>query len=359
VELVIVAAGAVTGLFVFAVGTGWMLHKRFARRSIKNEEQPLVVGIIGGLGPKASALFYDENITLRRVGLFKAMHASRSSPEDMLEAVKHASTANWTAKELAKVWATRVGQDKLRDQDHVSVLMYSNPTIPGRPEFMSGQSDEDPTDALRRTALALEEGGAGALCMVCSTAHHFKNGMLRGVQVPFLDMLDLTFDFIARNVETSDKLRIGLLGTEPLLRFEIYETAFSERADEMGYKNVEIFTPLSIAAGNQDNFTEAIFSQRGIKAGYDSDLNEKFTFRNFELLLGEVLKLQALGVDAIVLGCTEIPLLLTEENLRTRGRDIAESHAYNKDDVDKLFLVNPSEILGDEVIRLSLLSRIA
>lgn len=330
-------------------------------RPASNTAQPWVIGVLGGLGPKATSLFYDENLIRARVSLFSAMLSQQhASLEAMFQAVVAISTAPWTHAEVAKVWASRVGQDKVRDQDHVAALIYTNPTIPGRPEFMSGESDVDPTDAMARSAQALVNAGASALCIVCSTAHQFKSGMLDAVspKVPFLDMLDLTYDYIVRSVAKGrTKIRVGLMGTEPLLKFRIYEAAFAERAKIRHGCEIEIITPINTVNGEQGSFNEAIFGTYGIKAGYDADLTCKHTFRNFELLLSEALKLQFLGADAIILGCTELPLLLTEDNIAKFAEDIQDSNEYNKSDTANLFLVNPAQVLGDEIIRQSLVCR--
>ncbi|GBG29944.1 Hypothetical Protein FCC1311_061642 [Hondaea fermentalgiana] len=361
-----VAAAAVAAV-ASAAALGYLVGLRVRGQKAANRAQPWVCGVLGGLGPKATALFYDENVIKARVQLFNAMKAGQESVEAMFAEVAAASTALWTKEQVAAVWAARVGQEKVRDQDHVACLMYTNPTIPGRPEFMSGQSDVDPTEDMARSAQALVNGGASALCIVCSTAHQFKSGMLAKLspKVPFLDMLDLTYDYIIRTVEGMEsssgsapkKIRVGLMGTGPLLKFRIYEEAFARRAKAKHQRELEVLTPLNTANGEQNNFTEAIFGQHGIKAGYDSDLTCEHTFRNFELLLTEVLKLHFAGAEAIVLGCTELPLLLTKENIARYAERLPDSNEYNKSDATKLVLVNPAQVLGDEIIRKSLVCR--
>ena len=61
-------------------------------------------GIVGGLGPKASAIFYDEYIIERRIQLFNVMKSSKASKE-RFEAVKQFSPSNWTEQEVEVVWS--------------------------------------------------------------------------------------------------------------------------------------------------------------------------------------------------------------------------------------------------------------
>jgi len=295
-------------------------------------------------------VFYDENILVGRSRLFEAMK------QGTLDAVQKVSSAPWTLDEIRRVWNQRKDTGaQLRDQDHISLLMYSNPVIPGRPEFMSGQSSVNPVDDMVHTAQALTDAGVSALCIVCSTAHYFKEQMLLKVEnAPvFLDMIELTIQTIIRNNPNGDII-VGLLGTEPLLKYGIYESA---REHTTGAERLKIVTPVSIINGDQSNFTEAIFGPTGVKAGFDHDLNDPDTFHNFELLMEEVLKMQKLGAVSIILGCTELPLLLTPENISKFGNRLFTTHS--KEDLAGISFVNPSQILADTIIHLSLVSKIA
>jgi len=310
----------------------------------RNQYQPYVAGIMGGMGPKASAMFCDINVVDGRVRLFKAMKECADCPVSRFRAVQAISASNWTSDQVEKVWEMQVGGDKLvKDQDHVAFIMYNNPVIPGRPEFLSGRSTIDPVPAMAHTAQSLINAGVSSLSIVCSTAHKFKVGMLDAVEpanFPFLDMIDLTFEYILRVVDTPDDeiLTVGLIGTQAALKCGVYESYVMDLP-------VELVTSITAPKGKQSNFTQAIFGPKGVKAGYDSDLSCPHTFHNFELLLAEVEALLDAGAQAIILGCTELPLLLTEENL---------SKYISK---NKLFLVNPAQVLADEIIRKSLISR--
>jgi aspartate/glutamate racemase len=355
-------AGAACGVALCLASQGWRARRR---RRVRADLalQPRLVGALGGLGPKATVAWYDS-VVVARVRLFAAMAAAatraggRASPDELLEAVQAASTADWTAHEVAQVWSRRADREKLRDQDHCAVIIYSNPTVPGRPEFMSGHSAADPAQALEATAQALADAGASALCIVCSTAHYFKDRAIAPVLartgVDFLDMIELTLERVARSVPRArgERLRVGLLGTEPMLRFRVYETAcqrWLERRRAQGDElEIEMLTPLTVPGGEQANFNEAIFGDKGVKAGFDSDLTCPHTRRNFDLLAGEVLRLVDAGVKALILGCTELPLLIRDETLRRHARAGVADH---------LVLVNPADVLADEVVRYSLVCR--
>ena len=86
-----------------------------------------------------------------------------------------------------------------RDQDHIRVLIYSNPKIPDRTKAIVA-GDESPVPQLVDSALLLEKSGAGIIAMPCNAAHHYLPEVRRMIHIPFLDMIE----------ETSRQLRIRL-----------------------------------------------------------------------------------------------------------------------------------------------------
>lgn len=61
-----------------------------------------VIGIIGGLGPKASSLLYDSLVETR-VSLFQVMSKYRDDEEQRLVQVNKASTSPWTKYQIRTV----------------------------------------------------------------------------------------------------------------------------------------------------------------------------------------------------------------------------------------------------------------
>ena len=76
-----------------------------------------------------------------------------------------------------------------RDQDHIRVLIYSNPKIPDRTMGIE-QTGESPVPSLIESARILEKGGAGIIAMPCNAAHHFLPEIQRQITIPVLDMIE-------------------------------------------------------------------------------------------------------------------------------------------------------------------------
>ena len=336
----------------------------------EREQHGILVGVIGGLGPKASSQFYDEYIIHGRQLLFEAMSGADKDPHAALERVKRVSCSDWTLSEVRAVSAQSAGRTALIDQDHIPIMIYGNTQVPGRPAYILGKSDKDPTPQLAHTANSLVKGGANLLCMTCNTAHYFLPGIMRSLEngcdakdMPrFLNMLLLTIRSIVRDSGKSNgTLKVGLLATRATIETGIYQNAAASAVEDDSVSlAVDIITPLSIAGthgGQQESVEKAIFGDKGLKAGYTNvDIPEMrpFTQANVDLLMDQIALLKEAGADAVILGCTELPLVLSSDGEvlagRTTGEDRARAARTTK-------LVNPSKVLADEVLRAALTSR--
>src|SRR5271155_1463044 len=105
------------------------------------------------------------------------------------------------------------------DQDHIQLIVESNPKIPSRIAHLIDGTGADPTPELIRIAVNLQRAGAEALAIPCNTAHAYAHSIRRAVSIPLLDMVQLTVDQIA---STRRIARVGLLASSAVLATELY-----------------------------------------------------------------------------------------------------------------------------------------
>ena len=110
------------------------------------------------------------------------------------------------------------------DQDHIHLIVESNPKIPSRIAHLIEGTGADPTPELIRIAVNLQRAGAEALAIPCNTAHAYAHSIRRAVSIPLLDMVQLTVDQIASSPRAA---RVGLLASSAVLATELYAKAFS------------------------------------------------------------------------------------------------------------------------------------
>jgi aspartate/glutamate racemase len=92
--------------------------------------------------------------------------------------------------------------------------------------------------------------------------------------------------------------------------------AASKMSKELGVR-VSIVSPVNVSGGkgNQSDVMEAIYGEQGIKAGFTNPKTADGE-RNFQLLLKQAqLMKDDLKVDAVIAGCTEIPLVFTQDRV--------------------------------------------
>jgi aspartate racemase len=108
------------------------------------------------------------------------------------------------------------------DQDHIHLIVESNPKISSRIAHLIEGTGADPTPELVRIARNLERAGADVLAMPCNTAHAYAGAIRDAVQIPLLDM-------VARSVERIATLhaaaRVGLLASTAVIKMGLYANA--------------------------------------------------------------------------------------------------------------------------------------
>jgi aspartate racemase len=111
------------------------------------------------------------------------------------------------------------------DQDHVHLIVESNPKIPSRIAHLIEGVGPDPTPELIRIAANLQRAGARALAIPCNTAHAYADSIRRAVSIPLLDMVSLTVEQIA----VSGRTRVGLLASTAVHNTGLYAKALTAR----------------------------------------------------------------------------------------------------------------------------------
>ncbi len=174
------------------------------------------------------------------------------------------------------------------DQDHVHVIIDSNPRIPPRPRYLL-EGGESPLPALIESAQRLQKAGADFIVMPCHTAHHFHGDIVKHIDIPFPHLQLET----VRHIETKypDARRFGVLATEGTIKVGLFQALFDDPA--------RVVVP---DTDNQALLNESLFGPDGVKAG-GKDIPRR-------QLMEVVRHLGEQKVDAVIVGCTEISMVL-------------------------------------------------
>jgi len=186
-----------------------------------------------------------------------------------------------------------------KDQDHLNFMLISCPSIiPDRTGFLLKGAKENPAFGMFESARRLYMAGVRIAAVACNTAH------ADSIFSPFCSMVKESLpdmkivnmlETCAAYVRETQISRLGLLATIGTHKSRVYHEYFKE---EDGLLLIE-----PDSAG-QSNIHEAIYSEDfGIKAQ-----SQKTSSETIERINHEILALTEKGAEAIILGCTELPL---------------------------------------------------
>jgi aspartate racemase len=173
----------------------------------------------------------------------------------------------------------------IRDQDHIPAVLWSDPRVPDRTAARL-RGGEDPLPALTRGIRGLEAAGCGAIAIPCNTAHGWFEPMRAATRLPILHIVDAAAEELARL--GVPRGRIGVMGTAATLAMRLYQ----QRLEARGY---ECLVP---EPEEMETFVTPAIAQ--VKA------NE--VAAAYAPLAEAASRLARRGAQAVVLGCTEIPL---------------------------------------------------
>lgn len=179
------------------------------------------------------------------------------------------------------------------DQEHIHILIDNNTKIPDRVNFILGNSEENPKYELIKSAKKLESIGAEFLAMPCNTAHYFYKDIIEQINIPFINMIEITLEFIIKTYPSIKK--VGLLSTEGTIKANIYEQIFNK-------SNIEVLKPNK---QNQNHISSLI---KNVKQGIHRDSLVEI----YEALY----YMEELGAEIFIAGCTEISVALDLYNLQ-------------------------------------------
>ena len=150
-----------------------------------------MLGIIGGMGPMASAVFYD-------------MISSKT--------------------------------DASCDQENLDLILLSHAGIPDRTRAILSK-DEAQIEAVRSKLLAdamfLQNAGCTAIAVTCNTAHYFVNMIEDELDIPFIHLIRETAEAVASEFGAR---KVAVLATDGTIETRLYQ-------DELSKRGVIAFTP--------------------------------------------------------------------------------------------------------------------
>ena len=112
------------------------------------------------------------------------------------------------------------------DQEHLHILIDCNPKIPPRAKALL-EGGPDPTPLLQSTARTLERAGADFLIVACNTAHLFYDAIVEAVSIPVLHIVEETVAEVQRRYPNART--VGVLGGNGTVGLRLYHDRLEAR----------------------------------------------------------------------------------------------------------------------------------
>ena len=184
------------------------------------------------------------------------------------------------------------------DREHLRVVINSNPGIPDRIAAIL-EDGESPVPALASGCRALEKAGADFIIIPCVTVHFFLAEIRAQAPLPILSIFDAVAEAVRRKLP--DAGTVGLMGTIATIRAGFFQKRLAE-------DNIKTLLPNTAA---QTKILDAI---KDIK-DYDSPRTRSEITTALIEAARSLIDTRPEGAEAIIAGCTEIPLALGQEHL--------------------------------------------
>lgn len=138
------------------------------------------IGVVGGMGPMASQLFYKMVTEMTEAGC---------------------------------------------DQEHLNMVIISDSSMPDRTRAILDGDGEEVCRKLRGDLQLLRQCGCEAACITCNTAHYFADLVERDVDIPIIHMIKETAKKIA---EENPGGKVAVLATDGTIKTGLYQKRLAE-----------------------------------------------------------------------------------------------------------------------------------
>ncbi len=160
-------------------------------------------------------------------------------------------------------------------------------------------------EILAQAAQGVEAAGADCLLICTNTMHKVAEDIDDAISIPLIHIADATGEALKQ----AGVKRVGLLGTAFTMEQDFYKGRLSERHD------LEVLVP---KAEDRALIHRVIFQE--LCVGITTNASKAEYLRIIEAL-------KEMGAEAVILGCTEIGMLVTQADTDTPLFDTTEIHA--------------------------------
>jgi aspartate racemase len=171
-------------------------------------------------------------------------------------------------------------------------------------DWMKAEDWASIEDSLFKGLKVLENAGVDFSIIATNTMHLLFDKLQSRIQMPLISIIDA----VAESITDAGFTKVGLLGTEFTMNRPFYQKGLSN------YK-IEAIVPDQL---DQDFISQVIYSE--LSKGILREESRQGYLKIIDKLVDQ-------GAEGVVLGCTEIPLLVRQQDTEVRIFDTTTIHA--------------------------------
>lgn len=114
--------------------------------------------------------------------------------------------------------------DAEKDQEHIEVLLHSKPQIPDRTNYILGVSKESPMPYLSQIGKSLVEQGADIIAIPCITAHFFQGKLEEEINCPIINAIEETAIYL----KEENVSKVGIMATDGTIQSELFQNTLKK-----------------------------------------------------------------------------------------------------------------------------------
>lgn len=197
---------------------------------------------------------------------------------------------------------TFVGE-KLGGHHSAKILLYSFNFNFLREHSLAGEWDII-TERIIKESKRLIQSGADCMVLCANTLHFVADEIQKNISVPLIHIADA----VGVELQKQGHQKAGLLGTKFTMENDFYPA-------HLKTYGIETLTP---EAADRQSLHEMIFNELALN---------KFTDDSKKEVLDIIRKMNAEGATAVILGCTELPLLISQDQTKVQLLDTTLLHS--------------------------------
>lgn len=198
-----------------------------------------------------------------------------------------------------------------KDQDHIDMIILNHASMPDRTQAIKSGDLREIQGKLLQDAKFLENAGAARIAVPCNTSHYILMEIQKDVNIPIMSMIDMAVNKVEKDIRKkefndSHEMKVGIMATDGTVEMGLYQKALSQKGFQWVIPDRDV----------QSRVMEIIYDN--VKKGIEVPDGEFAVIDDF---------FRKSGCRKVILACTELSVYKMQKGLDDYYVDAMEALA--------------------------------